>query len=290
MPKKYAGPDELQNDVVIALGVLGKDLTVKAITCDSHTLLMVNGFATPDTLKASAVYLVGAIAQCIDADLRIRKALFEESPPTRELSKDVVSVIGSEEANDNFKTMTRDPWIWEGLSHLVIHLSSGAGAFHPPGTVLAKTNVKYDVKDHGLDLVAIYDCGELGITAGESKAYLDNPTRAVSDAANRLREIDENLRDVEMRACVTQLRPSLKEKHRKKLGRAFWKDERSYFPFVCCDSDVALNWEGKRNVLDRLNPTVSRKLLVPLALMRARETFDEIARLVRGYSDGSLTF
>jgi len=202
----------------------------------------------------------------------------------------VNDVIGSDKAKDVFKTMTRDPWIWEALSHLVIHLASSNGAFHPPGGILAKTHIKYDVKDHGLDLVAIYDCDTLGLTAGESKAYLNDPTNAVIDAANRLREIDDNLRDVEMRACVTQLRPSLKKMHQKKLGGAFWKDERSYYPFVCCDSSVALDWDDKRKVLKRLIPSASRKLLVPFAIKNARDKFDEIARLMRGYSDGSLTF
>jgi len=63
MPDKYRGPNMLDADVQVALGVLGRLLTVTATACDSHSVLKVKGFGTPDTLKASAVYLVGAISQ-----------------------------------------------------------------------------------------------------------------------------------------------------------------------------------------------------------------------------------
>jgi hypothetical protein len=288
MLSTYAGPANLHDDLVIALRTLAGQLSVTAHTCESHTLLQVEGFGSPSTLQASAVYLVAAIAQCIGADLLIRTALFNEATLARDLTTDVRSVVGRADAEDEFKKMTRDPWIWEGISHLVIHLAVGNSSFHPTGRVLAKTQLKYDVKDHGLDLVAIYERDSLGITAGESKAYLDNPSRAVSDAAKRLREIDESLRDVEMRACVSQLRPSLKDEHQAKLGGAFWREERSYYPFVCCDESSALEWKQPRNSLESLAIAVSRKLLVPFALKQARQAFDEVARLMRGYADGSL--
>jgi hypothetical protein len=290
MPGKYRGANHVHEDVATALRILGQLLSVTAHECESHTVLKVQGFGSPRTLQATAVYLVGAITQCIEADLQIRKALFDELTLSRDLAADVRAVIGDENASANFKTLRRDPWIWEGISHLAIHLARGNASFHPPGPVLAKTQLKYDVNDHGLDLVAIYDGISLGITAGESKAYFDDPTRAVGDAARRLSEVDKNLRDVEIRACVTQLRPALPKQHQERLGGAFWREERSYYPFVCCDETAALDWDGKRKVLGNLNVSASRKLLVPLALDGARRAYDEIVRLMRGYADGSLRF
>jgi hypothetical protein len=160
--------------------------------------------------------------------------------------------------------------------------------FPPPsGQVLAKTQVKYDVNDHGLDLIAIYDSGVLGITAGESKAYLNDPTRAITDAANRLREVDESLRDVDIRATVTQLLPVLTAAQQARVGHAFWRNERTYYPFVCCDDGAALDWGRNRKSLRELGIPVSRKMLVPFSLPNARQMFDNISSLMRDYASGT---
>jgi hypothetical protein len=285
----YQGARFLHFDMESALRQLGKRLVVTPTECQSHTLLTIDGFGSRGTLEAAAVYLVGSVAQCVQADLQIRQALFDEATFARDLAADVVAVIGGESADETFKTMRRDPWIWEGISHLVIHLARDAADFHPTGKVLAKTQLKHDVNDHGLDLIAIYERGSLGITAGESKAYLDDPARAVGDASTRLSEIDQNLRDVELRAAVTQLRNALPLAQQQMLGGAFWRQERTYYPFICCDQAAAPDWRRKRKSLGDLNLAVSRKVLVPFAMRGARQTFDRISSLMRGYADGSLT-
>jgi hypothetical protein len=285
----YKGPDYLAGDMEIALNVLASSLNVSATECESHTHLEIGGFGLPDTLTATAVYLVGSIAQCIQADLRIRDALFDDATRNVELLSDIEQVVGDDLSEDQFKTMSRDPWIWEAISHLFVHLAQTTTGLHPSGTVLAKTQVKYDVNDHGLDLIAIYDAGELGITAGESKAYLNDPTRAITDAANRLREVDESLRDSDIRATVNQLRPALDAAQSAKLGGAFWRNERTYYPFVCCDEEVAVDWVRNRKVLRDLNIPVSRKMLVPFSIPNARDVFDTLSSVMRAYADGKIT-
>jgi len=251
--------------------------------------LEVTGFHHKESLLATAIYLVGAVAQCIQSDLGIRKALFDEATLDRDLIRDVESVIGDESVDDDFRRKTRDPWFLEGLSHLVIHLARTDLSLHPVGTVLVKTQLKYDVNDHGLDLIAIYDSGALGITAGEAKAYLEDPNRAIIDASTRLREIDDALRDTELRAAVTQLRSSLSHSQQAQLGAAFWKRERSYYPFLCCDAKHARDWAKKRKSLRKLAVPVSHKVLVPISFDTARDVFDDLSRLVRAYASGNLT-
>jgi hypothetical protein len=280
----YQGPAHLHKDMERALSVLTSSLHVTATESESHTHLEIAGFGPPATLKATAVYLVGSIAQCVLADLQIREALFNEATRNEDLLADVEGVIGNASADNNFKTMNRDPWIWEAISHLIVHLARTTTDFHPSGRVLAKTQLKYDVNDHGLDLIAIYDSGVLGITAGESKAYLNDPTRAITDAANRLREVDASLRDVDIRATVTQLLPALTAAQQARVGGAFWRNERTYYPFVCCDNGAALDWCRNRKVLRELGIPVSRKMLVPFSLPRARQMFDTISMLMRDYA------
>jgi len=280
----YTGPSDLAADVNRALETLSDRLSIDREECETHSVIVVHGFEDDEVLEATAVYLVSAISQNIDANLKIREALFEEEMISRELESDIISVVGEHDADDEFKRMNRDPWIWEGISHMLIHISRFNPDFHPIGQVLAKTSIKYDVHDHGLDVIAIYDSGVLGITAGECKAYFDNPTRAILDAANKLREVDANIRDIEIRSTVSQLRCSLADDVKRRIAGSFWRNERSYLPFVCCDKECACNWNTKRKSLRRLNIPVSHKILFPLSLLEVRRKFDRICAIIRLYA------
>lgn len=280
----YAGPSDLVADINTALQTLSGCLSIVRNECATHSVIVVQGFDDDEVLEATAVYLVSAISQNIQANLQIREALFDEENISRELRIDVISVIGENDADNEFKIMIRDPWMWEGISHMLIHLSRLDPNFHPSGQVLAKTSIKYDVHDHGLDVIAIYDSGVLGITAGECKAYFDDPARAILDAANKLREVDATTRDIEIRGAVTQLRSALDDEAKSRIAGSFWRNERSYLPFVCCDSACAKDWNRNRSSLRRLEIPVSHKIMFPLSLQEARLKFDRICEIMRVYA------
>lgn len=282
--QNYTGPSDLVTDVDIALQALSYCLSIDRDECATHSVIVVDGFDNDEVLEATAVYLVSAISQSIDANLQIREALFEEEMISRELESDVISVIGEHNADDEFKTMIRNPWMWEGISHMLIHLSRFDPDFHPIGQVLAKTSIKYDVHDHGLDVIAIYDSGVLGITAGECKAYFNDPARAILDAANKLREVDANIRDIEIRCAVSQLRSALDDSVKHRIAGSFWRNERSYLPFVCFDEEYDRDWNRNRKSLRRLDIPVSHKILFPLSLSEARRKFDRICDIMRVYT------
>ena len=282
--QNYSGPSNLVMDVNTSLEILSECLDIEQSDCATHSVIVVHGFEEYEALESTAIYLVSAISQNIEANLQIREALFDEVNMSRELESDVLSVVGDHNADDNYKIMTRDPWIWEGISHMLIHLSRYNPDFHPIGKVLAKTSIKYDVNDHGLDVIAIYDSGDIGITAGECKAYLNNPKRAILDAANRLREVDANTRDIEIRGAVNQLRSALDEEVRSKIAGSFWRNERSYLPFVCCDNECSCDWNRNRKSLRRLDIPASRKILFPLSLQQAHQKFDLICEIMRAYA------
>lgn len=166
---------------------------------------------------------------------------------------------------------------------MLIHLARFNSDFHPSGRVLVKTSIKYDVHDHGLDVIAIYEANNLGISAGECKAYFEDPSRGITDASNKLSEVDANVRDIEIRSAVSQLRSALDNDAKGKLAGAFWRDERSYIPFVCCDSEHECSWTRNRKSLQRLAIPVSRKILIPLPLPEARQKFDTICDMMRAY-------
>lgn len=281
---KYSGPIDMISDVNEALKILSESLSIDRSECETHSIIIVEGFDDDEVLEATAIYLVSAISQNIEANLQIREALFEEEDISRELKSDVISVIGEHNVDTDFKRMTRDPWMWEGISHMMIHLSRLDPDFHPIGRVLAKTNIKYDVHDHGLDVITIYESGDLGVSAGECKAYFNDPSRAILDAANKLREVDANIRDIELRCTVNQLRSALANDAKRKVAGSFWRNERSYLPFVCCDEECARDWTKNRKSLRRLNIPVSNKILFPLSLIDARKKFDRICIMMRNYA------
>lgn len=281
---RYPGPRQLQYDARDALRLLTTRLTLELTECKSHSVLLVTNLEAEECLRATAIYLVSAIAQSIEANLTLRDALFDEEHFQRDLSADVVTVIGEHNSDEHFSTMVRNPWMWEGISHMLIHLSRHVPEFHPSGRVLAKTSVKHDVHDHGLDVISIYKTNALGISAGECKAYFEDPSRAIADASRVLSEVDSNRRDIEIRAAVNQLQSSLTRNSRSQIAGAFWKDERSYLPFVCCDESHARDWNRNRRALQRLAIPVSKKCLIPVALPNARELFDRICNVMRGYA------
>ena len=127
--------------------------------------------------------------------------------------------------------------------------------------MLAKNLLKLSVKDHGLDIVALYGTGPLGVTAGECKAYLLHPGRAIAAASDQLQEIDNKLRDAEIRQTLSQFMPVLSESEKDMLATTFWRNERAYFPMICCEASAAVDWSQSRRAIERLEPPCQQDIL-----------------------------
>lgn len=261
-------------------------MTAQLSTHESHSLISISGLDhRKDILEAIAVYLVAAIAQCLDSNFQIRNALFGETSFNRDIHNDVTKVIGVDNTiSSDIKRDERNPWLWEGLSHLLINLSISINEIHPPQPIIMKTSIHLDVKDHGLDLIALYGDDELGISTGECKAYLESPGRAITDAASRLSEVDSHSRDAEIRATISQFRPSLSATDKAKLSGTFWHDEKTYLPMVCCDQGNATSFTRNRKSLRVLGPPIDKKLLIPVSIKDAKLFFDLLSDEMRLYA------
>lgn len=284
---KAAPGSRLKAEVEQALSTLATKVGAVATTCSTHTLLLATGVGRDATVVRSvAVYLTGAIAGCLEMNMQIRLALFDDKTLSNELFDGVVAVIGPDNAIDHDRKVTeRNPWMWEGLSHLLLHLWRASADKHPPGEIIAKTLIHLDAKDHGLDVVALYRGPmQLGVTAGECKAYLGRPAAAIRDAANTLGELDTDRRDNEVRAAIITMAGVLSPEDRKNLVGTFWKRERAYLPLVCCDSGSAIDWATDRPTLGALARPVDRKFLIPVCIDGAEQFFDEVADAMRSFS------
>jgi hypothetical protein len=282
----YYGPNQLAEDVELAMVDLNRLLSVDVTEYSHHTVLLFGGIDTRQPVVAGlAVYLVGAIAGCIRHDMALRSSLFDEETLARDLHLDVVAVVGADsEISVREKTYERNPWIWEGISHLLLHLSVKNSDNHPPAPLIAKNSIHLNVKDHGLDIIALYGSNRYGITVGECKAYLERPADAIADAATMLEGVDKEYRDAEIRSMMSQF--SLSSEEEAKLVGAFWHDERAYFPMVCCDQAASVDWDRDRIALTRLSPPPNRKFLVPAAIDSAGSFFDSVSDSMRRYALG----
>lgn len=287
---EYQGPNQLKDDVDRALQNLHTMIRTEVTEHRDHSVIRIYGLGQESIVVLGiAVYLVGAIASCVAFNMDVRAALFNEETLIRDLYRDVKDVIGeNNDIGETKKTYERNPWLWEGICHLLLHLSVIDGANHPPDRLLAKSSIHLDVKDHGLDIIGLYGTDNLGVTAGECKAYLKRPTDAIADAANRLEEVDRQLRDAEIRATLSQFRPSLLPAQQNLLVGTFWHDERAYFPMVCCDSRHSVDWTFSRTVLSRLRPPANRKYLVPAPIVRADTFFDAVSEEMRQYASDNI--
>lgn len=65
----YTGPSDFITDVNTALQTLSECLSIVRDECATHSVIVVQGFDDDEVLEASAIYLVSAISQNIDANL-----------------------------------------------------------------------------------------------------------------------------------------------------------------------------------------------------------------------------
>ncbi len=287
--KNYKGPIHLKEDVELALSILAKKITYTRTTAKTLHFHEFDNLENPDVLEAIAIYLCAAISQNISANLEIRQALFDEDSVERDLLNDIVRLIGvdndeSTKKLKNFKDTQRDAWIWEGVSHLLIHVNKVNADSSIGGVIVSTNGIKLDVHDHGLDLIALYKINNsIGVLAGECKAYRKRPADAIRDASKKLLEVDESTRDGEIRANMTYLKDTLSEDEKASLSGVFWRNERSYLPAICCTSDKKVKWGKNRKALTKLNVIPSKKTLLPLTLTDIRKQFDVISDLMRLY-------
>jgi len=229
---------------------------------------------------------VGQIAKAMQVNLEIRADLLGIDDDARvQLIRDVYSVIGerNDDLTDTQKVYERDPWLFEALSHLFVHLSTKKEVFFPVGTPIGLTMTHRGVKEQGLDLVAIYTSTDVGLSIGESKAWEDDPSAGLRDAAEKFRKVDLGNYDHELRTIVGQMRYAMPVEYQGQITGAFWRNERAYLPFIGYDSNHNPRWASERKALKSLCVPHTHRILVPLPIENFRGFFDDLADEMRTY-------
>src|SRR5262249_21810775 len=132
-----------------------------------------------------------------------------------ELGARVVRVVGSSNsftttADKTWRDTRRNPWIAEGIGHLLLFLAGQRNTGCLNGLVAALKSLHAIPTQQGLDLVAIYLREDLPVLAtGESKATRADPGGQLTEAAGFFRDIEAHERDGELVADIAMLEPFL---------------------------------------------------------------------------------
>lgn len=278
----------LEQDIDRCLESLSGRLRVGSADAGTHQLLTIIGIdCSQECLQDLAVYCVGQIAKAVQINLEIKADLLgiDNEDARVQLINDVYSVIGenNDALTDLQKRDERDPWLFEALSHLFVHLSTRRGDFLPVGIPIGLTMTHRGAKEPGLDLVAIYVSTAVGLSVGESKAREDGPSNGLREAAKKFVEVDLGNYESELRTIVGQMRYAMPTEYQGQMTGAFWRNERAYLPFICYDSKHNPRWTDEREALRPLDVPATHRILVPLPVENFRKFFDDLADAMRAY-------
>jgi hypothetical protein len=283
-------PKEIETGMKEAIDCLTRLLSCALVEADTHRAVVISGWNENQlTRQAIAKYLVGLRACAIDAALHIHAELENTKADELELIHNVETIVG--ERNDSLtvdqRQDERNPWIAEGMWHLCMTIAAQRVELHPIGHIIALDYSHVAAKDHGLDVLAIYESEEiLGMTLIECKAYKHDPNRAISKAVDFFKEIDRGEHDLRIRQSVQIMRTSLPVMYQSKISGSFWKRKRSYVPNPHYDSNCEMDWSNARPSFRDLNLGKSNIVVMPHAVCDFDSFFDAIADEMRSFVKG----
>lgn len=229
--------------------------SVQLVHLSTHEMVLVEIPETTAVVDATAAYLVHCIAQTIATDLSIVTELVGSGPDAlASLAVDVRRRLGEDNGiTDEFRQDDRDPWIAEAIGHLFTNISREHFDIPPAGFVHAVTPVHDDVKDHGFDLVALYEIGSaLGLSISEAKASENNASNHAGKAAILFSNIEKGTRDQQIRGKVLLLRDSLPVHLKGSLTPGFWRDERCLIALLMMSEQCGFDCYAERKAFSSL--------------------------------------
>ena len=156
---------------------------------------------------------------------------------------------------------------------------------HPPGKIIALDPVHIAAKDHGFDLIAIYESQRFfGLSIVETKAYLDRPNQAINDAVAFYREIDSEQHTLRIRQNVGNMRAALPKTKQNLISPSFWKQIRSYIPNPHYDAKKSMCWTNCRPSFKELIPDKNHIIVMPHIIKWFATFFDSVAAEMRKFA------
>ena len=281
--------EKIEQGVHEAVELLKSKIELETLESSTHRALIVKGWNKDEaTINAIAKYLVGLRASALDVALNICSILLDDTLEGKiDLESSINEIVG---ATDKSLTSIqirdeRNPWLAEGIWHLCMYLSVEIKDCHPCGDIIAIGPVHVKAKDHGLDGIVLYECADdIGLTLIESKAYKDDPNRAIQKALKFFKEIDSEKHTTRIRQDVSNLRNALSYDKQRNIRGAFWKRNRTYIPNPHYDSSIEIDWTNKRESFKDLKIARDNIIIMPNIIDEFEAFFNKVSKEMREYS------
>lgn len=270
-----------------ALSCLGEIVELQQEAAPSHTVLRVAGLEEPAAVEALGVYLTAVVAGAVSVDASLAEEFLHFTPdPGEELARRVRRVVRDENtyetiAQKDFIDRSRNPWIAEGIGHLLLVLRARQETLCLPGPVEALKPSHTNVKEAGIDLLAVYlDADVPALAIGEGKATRLNAGAELSKAVTFFGKVDRGERDEHIIDGLLILQAALEPEVREQLGEAIWRERCAYLPLIVFEQG-GLNAASDRPAIAALAPPVEQKRLIVVELAEFRNFFNNVANSMR---------
>lgn len=279
-------PAQLESAIATSVDLLAKKLRCETHEAKTHRALAIQGWAEPDVVVQVGAYLVGLLAAAISRTLEIRAAIEDTEADKLELRTSVDLIVGTSASplTTDQKEDERNPWIAEGLWHLCFFLAGKRPDLHPLGAIVALDFPHVSAKDHGLDVMAIYRSpAGFGASFVESKAYANNPNKAINHAVSFFQKLDRGDHDTRIRQVVASMRQGMSAELQEEVSPSLWKHLRAYVPNPHYDDGVSIDWSNTRSSFKELLVPPERILVMPHAVPKFAQFFDDVAQAMSAF-------
>ena len=284
-------PNAIEQSITRAATHLSSVLRCSVQDAPTHRVVVVEGWADDQaTIDAIAAYLVGLLASAISLALTVRASIEDTTEDRLELRANVEKLVGSATVllSSDQKQDERNPWMAEGIWHLCLFLAQQRTDLHPLGKIIALDHPHVAAKDHGFDVVAVYQgLISFGMAFIECKAYENNPNGAINSAVDFFRELEAGTYDARARQVMSALRVALAPALQQQVSPSLWKQERELIPNPHYDVSAAVDWKNPRPSFNGLSTPVERRVIMPNELPGFTSFFDRIGdamiQLVQGF-------
>jgi hypothetical protein len=280
--------ERLKSQLDAALSSLRGSLSASSTPAvgDTHHVLEVSGWQSADCICSLAMYLVILRASVVDQAGRLCSELIANprdfaNDIRRSVDEIVVQPDASNESLADWKSKWRNPWIAEGIWHCCMRVAMENTHLHTPGNIIAIDLSHISPKDHGLDVTALYvkDDGTLGMSFVETKAYKNNPNKAIGDAVSMFKAIEAGEHDTRLRQMITLFKSSIVEPYKGQLAMSLWKNERTLIPNPHYElTGATVQWENARSSFADLKAPV---VIMPHGVSGFDSFFDSVANEMR---------
>ncbi|MGD9684057.1 MAG: hypothetical protein AB7W16_23045 [Candidatus Obscuribacterales bacterium] len=267
------------SDIQTACDAIERAISLKEHKAGTHVVTEVTGLDAMS--KEVAVYLYACLSAHIDYSLNIIESLVGTTANARKtLSNDIRSYLIAPEDSDPelFRITERDPWILEGIAHLLMKLSRNLAPLSPPGPIEVMTDLHDDVKGHGLDQVGFFLEGELlSMNIGEAKATEKKIRTRIDDTGKTFEEVKNGVYEPHIRSRVQQLRYALSPNLQQLVTASFWENRQAFIAITGFPEQAGLNISSSRKCYERVGLPEERIRLIAVKLNDYRAFFEQVS-------------